>query len=124
MLVVVGAAFLPGLTMSTQPVLQDRDISVTVQAVSGTSLPETTRLTRRMTDELKSIQGVAGVAAQVGRAVASDSSAGVDQAGVWVTIAARAPYEATLAAVEKIVSGYPGLHTTVATSWGAESCGP
>ena len=84
-------------------------------ALAGTSLPETTRLTRRMTDELKSIPGVAGVAAQVGRAVASDSSAGVDQAGVWVTIAARAPYEATLAAVEKTVSGYPGLHTTVAT---------
>jgi len=114
-LAAVGAAVLPGLRMSTQPVLQDRDISVTVQAASGTSLPETTRLTRRMTDELKTIQGVAGVAAQVGRAVASDSSAGVDQAGIWVTIAAKAPYEPTLAAIEKTASGYPGLHTTVAT---------
>jgi Cu/Ag efflux pump CusA len=114
-LVVVGAAVLPGLTTSTQPVLQDRDISVTVQAAAGTSLPETTRLTRRMTDELKSVPGVASVAAQVGRAVASDTSAGVDQAGVWVTIAALAPYEATLSSIEKTVAGYPGLHTTVAT---------
>lgn len=114
-LVVVGAAVVPGLTTSTQPVLQDRDISATVQAAAGTSLPETTRLTRRMTDELKSVPGVAGVAAQVGRAVASDTSAGVDQAGIWVTIGAKAPYEATLALIEKTVAGYPGLHTGVAT---------
>jgi Cu/Ag efflux pump CusA len=114
-LVVIGAAVVPGLTTSTQPVLQDRDISVTVQAAAGTSLPETTRLTRRMSDELKSVPGVAGVAAQVGRAVASDTSAGVDQAGVWVTIAPKAPYEATLASIERTVAGYPGLHTSVAT---------
>src|SRR5256714_1080728 len=114
-LVVVGAAVLPGLTTSTQPVLRDRDISVTVQAAAGTSLPETTRLTRRMTDEIKSVPGVASVAAQVGRAVASDTSAGVDHAGVWVTIGAKAPYEATLSSIEKTVAGYPGLHTSVAT---------
>jgi Cu/Ag efflux pump CusA len=114
-LAAVGAAVVPGLTTATQPVLQDRDISVTADAAPGTSLPEMTRLTQRMTDELRSLPGVAGATGQVGRAVASDSSAGVDQAGVWVTIAPKAPYQATLASIEATVAGYPGLHTSVAT---------
>ena len=114
-LVAAGAATLPGLTTSTQPVLQDRDISVKVEAAAGTSLPEMTRLTGRMAEELKSLPGVAGVAAQVGRAVTSDTAAGVDEAGVWVTIAPRAPYEATLTSIGNTVAAYPGLRTSVAT---------
>jgi Cu/Ag efflux pump CusA len=114
-LVVIGAAVLPGLTTATQPVLQDRDISVKVEAAAGTSLPEMTRLTRRMTDELKSLPGVAGVAAQVGRAVSSDTAAGVDEAGIFVTIGAKAPYAATLASIDRTAAGFPGLRTSVAT---------
>src|SRR6266480_4282957 len=114
-LAAAGAGVLPSLTTSTQPVLQDRDISVKVEAAAGTSLREMTRLTGRMTEELRSLPGVAGVAAQVGRAVTSDTAAGVDEAGVWVTVAPGAPYEATLTSIDKTVAAYPGLHTSVAT---------
>ncbi|TMK43768.1 MAG: efflux RND transporter permease subunit, partial [Actinobacteria bacterium] len=89
--------------------------SVKVEAAAGTSLPEMTRLTGRMAEELKSLPGVARVAAQVGRAVTSDTAAGVDEAGVWVTIAPKAPYEATLTSIDKTVAAYPGLRTSVAT---------
>ena len=45
----------------------------------------------------------------------SDTAAGVDEAGLWVTIARRAPYEATLTSIDKTVAAYPGLHTSIAT---------
>jgi Cu/Ag efflux pump CusA len=110
-----AAVVLPGLRASTAPVLKDRDVSIHVEAVAGTSLPEMTRLTDRMTAELRSLKGVSNVGAQVGRAVTSDTARGVDAAGVWATIDRSAPYDPTLASIRTTVAGYPGLHTSVAT---------
>jgi hypothetical protein len=62
---------------------------------------------------LGSIPGVAEVGAHVGRAILSDQVVGSDAGQLWVTIDPDADHDATLAAVEDVAAGYPGLATEV-----------
>ncbi|GAC1363916.1 MAG: hypothetical protein NVSMB32_05920 [Actinomycetota bacterium] len=110
---------LPGLKTSPQPALKDRDILVHLEATAGTSLPEMTRITQRLSNELRTTSGVGNVGAQVGRAVTSDTTRGVDAAEIWITMKPASPYDATVAAIHRTASGYPGLRATVAT-YGAD----
>jgi Cu/Ag efflux pump CusA len=64
---------------------------------------------------LRGISGVSNVGAHVGRAVFGDEAGNVNSSEVWVTIAPNSNHEATVAAVEDVVNGYPGLNGNVRT---------
>jgi Cu/Ag efflux pump CusA len=55
------------------------------------------------------------VGSHVGRAVFGDQVVNVNSAEMWVSIAPNADYDATFAAVEDVVNGYPGLASEVRT---------
>jgi Cu/Ag efflux pump CusA len=113
----IGLGILPQLREpdSIVPASQDRDLLVTWDAPSGTSLPEMTRITSRISAELKAIPGVVDVGAHVGRAITSDQVVDVNSGELWVSIDQDADYEATFAAVNNVVQGYPGLDHSVHT---------
>jgi Cu/Ag efflux pump CusA len=67
------------------------------------------RITTRASRELRSIDGVRNVGADVGRAVTSDQVVSVNSAELWVSIDPDADYDATVTAVRDVVAGYPGL---------------
>jgi Cu/Ag efflux pump CusA len=97
------------------PSLADPHVLVHWQAAPGTSLPETARVTARAIRELRAVPGVAAVGAHVGRAVMSDAAVGVASGEVWLRLADTADHDATVAAIERVVRGYPGLRGDVVT---------
>jgi CzcA family heavy metal efflux pump len=106
-------AFLGGLPLA--PALQDRNLLIRWEAVPGVSLPEMDRITAAASAELRSVSGVRNVGALVGRAITSDQVAGVDSGELWVTIDPQADYGRTVAAIQEVVAGYPGLQREVLT---------
>ena len=109
-----GLAMLPWLgDSSLVPALKDRDILVRLKSLPGTSLPAMTRITAAAGEELRAIPGVRGVGAHMGRASNSDVVAGVDTADLWVSIDDSAEYDATVAAINAVIQGYPGLRSEV-----------
>jgi Cu/Ag efflux pump CusA len=72
------------------------------------------RITALASRELRSLEGVTDVGAHVGRAVGSDLSANANTAELWVSIDTSADYDATVAAIKDVASGYPGLSQSIA----------
>jgi Cu/Ag efflux pump CusA len=108
-LVVAGAASLPFLGQALLPTFKESELVIRWQGPPGTSLPEMNRITSRASRELRSIDGVRNVGADVGRAVTSDQVVSVNSAELWVSIDPDADYDETVASVKEVVAGYPGL---------------
>jgi Cu/Ag efflux pump CusA len=115
LLAVAGAVVVPQLRPSPVPLFKETDFLVQLDGPPGTSLPEMNRITRQMSSELGAIPGVRRVGGHVGRAITSDRVASPNAAVLWVSLKDRAGYEETVAAVKKVVKGYPGVDTDVMT---------
>jgi Cu/Ag efflux pump CusA len=74
-----------------------------------------TRIVARASAELRTIPGIRNVGGQVGRAVTSDQVVGVNAGELWISIDREADYGRTVAAVEAVIDGYPGLRRAVVT---------
>jgi CzcA family heavy metal efflux pump len=112
-LAAIGLVGLPLLQQSPMPAFRERDLIVHLDAAPGTSQPEMNRIVGRASSELRTIRGVRNVGAHVGRAVLSDKVNHVHSSDIWVSIDQSAPYDATLAAVQQVIDGYPGLGQSV-----------
>jgi Cu/Ag efflux pump CusA len=115
--VALGACFLIWAVVerSMVPSFKETDVVVEWNSASGTSLVAMTRSTSAVMRELREIKGVRNVAAHIGRAVLSDDAADVNSAEIWVSIDPAADYKATLAAMEAVVDGHPGMNGEVTT---------
>jgi Cu/Ag efflux pump CusA len=114
-LLVAGVAAIPFLGHSLLPTFKERELLIRWQGAPGTSLPEMNRITTLASRELRSIEGVEDVGADVGRAITSDQAVSVNSAELWVSIDPDANYDETVASVEEVVNGYPGLAGSVQT---------
>jgi Cu/Ag efflux pump CusA len=110
-LVLVGTAIAAPAAMNNKllPTLKESELLIRWDAAPGTSLPEMNRITGRVSDELRSIDGVREVGAHVGRAVTGDKSLNVNSADLWVGIDEDADYDSTVSAINRTVAAYPGL---------------
>jgi CzcA family heavy metal efflux pump len=112
---VIGLAILPFLSRAPMPAFKELSMLINLKAVPGTSQPEMSRISGRMGDELRKIDGVRNVAAHIGRAVMGDQIVDVNSAQLWVSIDPKANYDHTAKAIKTAVDGYPGLSYTVQT---------
>ena len=112
---VVGFAMLPGLNFTTAPTFKEHDLMIHWEATPGTSREEMNRLIERVSKELRGVPGVRNVGGHVGRAILSDQVVGMNSSELWVNLDTKANYEATVAAIENIVQGYPGIDADVMT---------
>jgi CzcA family heavy metal efflux pump len=112
---VAGLAALPFLGPSLSPSFKETELLIHLDGVPGTSLPEMNRITTQASRELRSLAGVRSVGVHVGRAVTSDQVVNVNSAELWVSVDPAADYDATVASVEDVVDGYPGLSRDVLT---------
>ena len=114
-LAVAAVGLLPSLRPGLLPRFKERNLVIRLHAVSGTSQPEMTRLSGRVRQELQSIPGVRDVSAHIGRAVQGDEAVDVHSAELWVTMDAKADYDRTASAIQRVVDGYPGVNHRVET---------
>jgi len=115
-LVVAAIVAVPFLRKgNTIPTFREPYLMVRFEGAPGTSNAEMNRIVSRVSNELRGISGVSNVGAHVGRAVFGDQVVNVNSSELWVSIAPNANYEATLAAVEEVVNGYPGFAREVRT---------
>jgi Cu/Ag efflux pump CusA len=113
--VLAGIALVPLMNGPLIPSFRDRNLVAHLDAAPGTSRPEMARIIARASRELQSVPGVTDVAAHLGRAVTGDQVVDVNSSELWINIGRDADYDATKAAVERVVNGYPGFGHSVAT---------
>ncbi|MGH8895454.1 MAG: efflux RND transporter permease subunit [Egibacteraceae bacterium] len=109
----VGVAVLPLLRQSLLPTLKEPDLLIHWNGAPGTSRQEMDRIVGQASDELRSVPGVRNVGAHVGRGVLSDQVGDVNDSELWVSMNPTADYKATVAAIQRVVNGYPGLERKV-----------
>ena len=115
-LVVVGLAVFPFLKQDQMlPSFREPYITVRMDGAPGTSRLEMDRIVTRASSELRTIPGVQNVVAHVGRAVTGDQVVGINSAELWISTDPGADYDATVAAIQETVNGYPGLNREVRT---------
>ena len=114
-IILVGLAVLPFLGLSLLPAFKQTDLLIRWEAAPGTSRLEMNRITAQASRELQSIPGVRNVGSHLGRAITGDAVVGINAGELWVSLDPAADYEATVAAIQEVIDGYPGLFRTVQT---------
>lgn len=113
----IGAPMLGTQTLANTllPAFRENDLMVQIQSAPGTSQPEMVRLVTQASREVKALPGVLNVGTNIGRAIFGDQKVSINSAQMWVNIDPAANYESTVANIQEVVSGYPGLAGHVQT---------
>jgi CzcA family heavy metal efflux pump len=110
-----GLLVVPLLGQSLLPDFKERDFLMHWVAKPGTSHPEMVRITTAACKELRSIPGVRNCGTHIGQALLMDEVYGVYFAENWISVDPSVDYAATVAKVQELVDGYPGLVRDVQT---------
>ena len=81
----------------------------------GTSIEAMRRITVRASQELRAIPGVRNFGSHIGRAEVADEVVGPNFTELWISLDPSVDYEATVAKVQGVVDGYPGLYRDLLT---------
>ena len=111
----LGLAVLPSLGQSLLPDFKERDFLMHWVTAPGTSHPEEVRITTQASRELRAIPGVRNFGAHIGQALLADEVVGIDFGENWISVDPEVDYDQTLASVQEVVDGYPGLRRDVQT---------
>jgi Cu/Ag efflux pump CusA len=110
-----GAAVVPLLGQNLFPAFKERDFLMHWVTRPGTSHPDMIRITTQASKELRSIPGVKNFGAHIGQGTLADEIVGMNFAENWISIDPSVNYDKTVAAIKKVVEGYPGLQRDVQT---------
>jgi len=110
-----GVVVMPLLGESLFPHFKERDFLMHWITKPGTSIEEERRIVTRASRELRAIPGVRNFGSHIGQALLADETVGVNFAENWVSIDPAADYEKTVASIEEVVQGYPGMFHNVET---------
>jgi CzcA family heavy metal efflux pump len=115
--VIVGAglAVAPSLGQELLPSFKERDFLMHWITKPGTSHPEMWRITAQACDELMTIPGVRNCGSHIGQAMMADEPYGIYFTENWISIEPSVDYDKTLAKIQEMVDGYPGLIRDVQT---------
>ena len=81
----------------------------------GTSLEAGRRITLAASRELRAVPGVRNFGSHIGRAEVADEVVGPNFTELWISLDPRVDYDRTVAKVQEIVDGYPGLYRDLLT---------
>jgi CzcA family heavy metal efflux pump len=115
LVMVAGLAIVPFLGQNLFPAFKERDFLMHWVAQPGTSRTEMVRITMQASKELRAIPGVRNFGAHIGQGTLADEIVGMNFTENWISIDPSVDYDKTLAAVQKVVDGYPGLQRDVQT---------
>jgi len=112
-IVLAGLAVVPFLEQALLPSFKQTDVLIQWDAAPGTSRSEMNRIATQASQELRAIPGVRNVGTHMGRAVTGDQPVGINSGELWLSLDPAANYDATVAAIQQVVDGYPGVFRTV-----------
>ena len=114
-LLAVAAIAWPFLGQDFLPAFRERDFLMHWVEKPGTSLEAMRRITIQVSKELRSIPGVRNLGSHIGRAEVADEVVGPNFTELWISVSEDVDYDETLARVQSVVDGYPGLYRDVQT---------
>jgi len=114
-MMVAGLAVWPFLGQELLPSFKERDFLMHWITKPGTSHPEMWRITAQACRELLTIPGVRNCGSHIGQAMSADEPYGIYFTENWISVDPSVDYDKTLAAVQEMVDGYPGLIRDVQT---------
>ena len=113
--VIAGLAAVPFLGQELLPSFKERDFLMHWLTEPATSGPEEYRISVQACQELQQIDGVRNCGAHIGQAFLSDEPYGIYFGENWVSVDPSVDYDATLASIQGVVDGYPGIRRDVQT---------
>lgn len=81
----------------------------------GIGIQAMDRITMRASEELMAVDGVLNFGSHIGRATVADEVVGPNFTELWISIDDQKDYDKTVAQVQEIVDGYPGLYRDLLT---------
>jgi len=81
----------------------------------GTSLAAMNRITLQASRELRAIDGVRNFGSHTGRAEVADEVVGPNFTELWISLDPSVDYDPTVARIQSVVNGYPGLYRDLLT---------
>ncbi|MFF2243926.1 efflux RND transporter permease subunit [Arthrobacter sp. NPDC058130] len=112
---VAGIVAAPLLGQSLLPSFKERDFLMHWVTQPGTSNAEEVRVSQLACKELMTIPGVNNCGSHIGQAFAADEVVGVNFGENWISVDPSVDYDKTLASIQQVVDGYPGIHRDVQT---------
>ncbi len=113
----VGATVLvyPFLGEEFLPRFKEYDFLMHWVEKPGTSLEAMNRITLQASHELRSIEGVRNFGSHTGRAEVADEVVGPNFTELWISLDPSVKYDETVAQIQRVVDGYPGLYRDLLT---------
>ncbi|MCA8942475.1 MAG: efflux RND transporter permease subunit, partial [Planctomycetes bacterium] len=104
-----------GLQQAFLPHFQERDFLMHWVEKPGTGVEAMTRITQRVSRELRTIPGVRNFGSHIGRAEVADEVVGPNFTELWISVDPDADYDGTVDEIQRVVDGYPGLQRDLLT---------
>ena len=115
-LLFLGAAVsVPQLGEELMPRFKETDFLMHWVEKPGIGIDAMNRITILASRELRSIEGVRNFGAHIGRAEVADEVVGPNFTELWISIDEDVDYDETVARIQEVVDGYPGLYRDVLT---------
>jgi CzcA family heavy metal efflux pump len=110
-----GLAVVPFLGKSLLPNFKERDFLMHWVTSPDTAGPEETRVSVLACRELRQIPGVRNCGSHIGQSLLGDEPYGIHFGENWISVDPKVNYDETLARVQEVVAGYPGIRRDVQT---------
>jgi CzcA family heavy metal efflux pump len=112
---VLTLAVIPFLGEEFLPHFKEYDFLMHWVEKPGTSIEAMDRITIRVSKELRSIPGVRNFGSHIGRAEVADEVVGPNFTELWISLDPDVDYQTTVAKIQEVVDGYPGLYRDLLT---------
>lgn len=106
---------LPRLGEEFLPNFKETDFLMHWVEKPGTSLEAMRRITVSVSKELRAVPGVRNFGSHIGRAEVADEVVGPNFTELWISLDPAVEYDHTVAKVQEIVDGHPGLYRDLLT---------
>jgi CzcA family heavy metal efflux pump len=111
----ITAVIVPRLGEQFLPNFKERDFLMHWVEKPGTSIEAMYRITESASKELMTIPGVRNFGSHIGRAEVADEVVGPNFTELWISLDPKVDYDSTVAKVQEVVDGYPGLYRDLLT---------
>jgi CzcA family heavy metal efflux pump len=113
--VLAAALSFPFLGEEFLPHFKEYDFLMHWVEKPGTSLDAMRRITILASKELRAVPGVRNFGSHIGRAEVADEVVGPNFTELWISVDPKVDYDKTVAKIQTVVDGYPGLYRDLLT---------